>query len=101
MPRTCEWIDDKRADMIYGPIPSSNMLPSVITEVQNVVDGLYMPRPQKYCNHVHETFYYIKPIALTICVKSMKEVFTRDHYDTEKNESFKQLPSQNWAHSNI
>ncbi|KAI7895897.1 uncharacterized protein EV154DRAFT_494109, partial [Mucor mucedo] len=72
MPRTCEWIDGKRADMIYGPMtPLSNLLPPVIVEVQNVVDELYMHRLQKYCNHVYETFDNIKPIALTICVKSI------------------------------
>lgn len=102
MPRTCEWIDGKRADMIYGPMISpSNLLPPVIIEVQNVVDELYMHRLQKYCNHVYETFDNIKPIALTICVKSIREVFTKDYYDTEKGEFFKQLPSQYWAQQHL
>lgn len=102
MPRTCEWIDGKRADMIYSPtISPSNLLPPVIIEVQNVVDELYMHRLQKYCNHVYETFDNIKPIALTICVKSIREVFTKDYYDTEKGEFFKQLPSQYWAQQHL
>ncbi|KAI7877672.1 uncharacterized protein EV154DRAFT_486298 [Mucor mucedo] len=102
MPRPCEWIDGKRADMIYGPVtPPSHLLPPVIIEVQNVVDELYMHRIQKYCNHVYETFDNIKPIALTICLKSIREVFTKDYYDTEKGEFFKQLPSQYWAQQHL
>lgn len=101
MPSTCEWIDGKRADMIYSPImPPSNLLPPIIIEVQNVVDELFMHRLQKYCNHVYETFN-IKPIALTICVKSIREVFTNDYYDTEKGEFFKQLPCQYWAQQHL
>ncbi|KAI9354665.1 hypothetical protein BD770DRAFT_412049 [Pilaira anomala] len=91
MPRTCEWIDGNRADIIYSPImPPSNLLPPIIIEVLT-----------KYYNHVYETFDNIKPIALTICVKSIREVFTKDYYDTEKGEFFKELPCQYWAHQHL
>ncbi|RCH81864.1 hypothetical protein CU098_006153, partial [Rhizopus stolonifer] len=93
MPRTCEWIDGNCADMVYGPIlPPSNALPPIVVEVQNVVNDSFMHCLQKYCNHVYETFGNIKPIALTLCVKSIREVFTNDYYNTEKGEFFKQLP---------
>lgn len=78
IPRTCEWIDSNRADIIYGPImPASNLLPLIIIEVQSAVDELFMHRLQKYCNHVYETFDNIKPITLPIFVKSIREIFTK------------------------
>ena len=67
-----EWLDGKRADVLLIPTTvTSESLPPILIEIQNVVDKPYMHRLSKYCNNIYDENNNIEPIALTICIKNV------------------------------
>ncbi|KAI7902933.1 uncharacterized protein BX663DRAFT_508910 [Cokeromyces recurvatus] len=93
----CEWIDGRHADILYTPIlPASEALPPVIIEIQNVVDKPFIRRLIKYCSHVIDT-YQVEPVALTICVNSVRKEVKNKLQETNKATYMKKLASDDWA----
>ena len=72
VPHDGEWLDGKRADIVFAPARNvSSTLPPVPVEIQNVVDKPFLRSLNVYCNHICEK-YKTEPIAITICIRSVR-----------------------------
>ncbi|KAL9547419.1 hypothetical protein PS6_007157, partial [Mucor atramentarius] len=57
-PQIGEWLDGKRVDILLIPITTiSESLPSVLIEIQNVVDKAYIHRLNQYCTGCPHDLY--------------------------------------------
>ncbi|KAL0092587.1 hypothetical protein J3Q64DRAFT_1222678 [Phycomyces blakesleeanus] len=92
----CEWIDGRHADVLYTPVTSStDDFPSVIIEIQNVMDKPSVRRLIKYCGYIFDK-YQVEPIALTICLNTARREITKKTKkltETDKVPFIKRLPS--------
>ena len=72
-------------------------MPPVIVEVQNTVDNVFICRLEQYCSHVYHRHNNVDPIALTLCVKTVRTEIANQFEDSKVASLLKVLPSKYWA----
>ncbi|KAI9021743.1 hypothetical protein CLU79DRAFT_861210 [Phycomyces nitens] len=93
----CEWIDGYHSDVLYTPVTSpTGALPPVIVEIQDTVDKPCIRRLIKYCGHIFDN-YQVDPIALTICINTVRREIFKKLTETDKAPFMKRLPSDEWG----
>ncbi|KAI9266489.1 hypothetical protein BDA99DRAFT_558566 [Phascolomyces articulosus] len=94
-----QWLDGKRIDIHYVLInPCLANIPPVIVEVQNTVENAFFRRLQQYCSHVYHMHNNVDPIALTLCVKTIRKEIVNDVKDSNSLE-FKHDPTAKLLYS--
>ncbi|CAO3610434.1 unnamed protein product [Mucor fragilis] len=94
-PRPTEWIDGKKADVLYAA-DDSNASPPVLIEVQNVADDAFIHRLVRYCGKVYEE-YGVVPVVLVVVVKKIRDTIMRKATKDTINPFLFKLPCFPWA----
>ncbi|KAI7848337.1 hypothetical protein BDC45DRAFT_541048 [Circinella umbellata] len=92
-----EWIDGKKADVVYGPVvKATTELPPILIEVQNTIDKAFARQVIKYCGHIYDQ-YDVEPIVIILSIHLIPSQILNTLSNTGSFSYMKIIPSDHWA----